>query len=549
MSVASAPPARVRPLGGWIGALTSTDHKRIGLNLGLASLIFFIGGGVMALLMRTQLAQSNMQFVSDTSYNELFTMHGSTMIYLFVTPMAIAMATYLVPLQIGALEISWPRLSLTGFWIWLTGGLVMQSSWLSSDGAGRDGWSSYTPMSNSTNTPGVGQSMWVIGVILVALGLIAMGACVLATVARRRAPGMSLLRLPVFTWTALASVLMVVAAFPMLVLAMVLLFIDREGGHIYTGFTGAIDYQDLFWFFGHPVVYVMFFPYLGAAAEAIAVSAHKRWFGYVAFVGSIMAFSALSTAVWSHHMYVTGGVTNQYFAFTSTLLLVPAGIEYFDMIATLIGGSIVLRTSMLFALTFFLQFLIGGLSGIFVASPVLDYHAYGTYIVVAHFHYTLFAGSSFGFFAGVYHWFPKVTGAMLRERLGKLQLLLMVVGTNLTFFPMFFLGNDGMPRRVSRYPTHPGWGTLNLLETIGAGIIALGVLVFLINVSLSLRRRVVAGDDPWLGHTLEWATTSPPPPLNFERPLPPIHSYAPLLDLREEAEDRERKRAKAEVGA
>jgi cytochrome c oxidase subunit 1 len=539
----------VRPLGGWIGALTSTDHKRIGLNLGLASLIFFIGGGVMALLMRTQLAQSNMQFVSDTSYSELFTMHGSTMIYLFVTPMAIAMATYLVPLQIGALGISWPRLSLTGFWIWLTGGLVMQSSWLSSDGAGRDGWSSYAPMSNSTNTPGVGQSMWVIGVILVALGLIAMGACVLATVARRRAPGMSLLRLPVFTWTALASVLMVVAAFPMLVLAMVLLFIDREGGHIYTGFTGAIDYQDLFWFFGHPVVYVMFFPYLGAAAEAIAVSAHKRWFGYVAFVGSIMAFSALSTAVWSHHMYVTGGVTNQYFAFTSTLLLVPAGIEYFDMIATLIGGSIVLRTSMLFALTFFLQFLIGGLSGIFVASPVLDYHAYGTYIVVAHFHYTLFAGSIFGFFAGVYHWFPKVTGAMLRERLGKLQLLLMVVGTNLTFFPMFFLGNDGMPRRVSRYPTHPGWGTLNLLETIGAGIIALGVLVFLVNVSLSLRRRVVAGDDPWLGHTLEWATTSPPPALNFERPLPPIHSYAPLLDLREEAEDRERERAKADVGA
>jgi cytochrome c oxidase subunit 1 len=549
VSVATAPPARVRPLGGWIGALTSTDHKRIGLNLGLASLIFFIGGGVMALLMRTQLAQSNMQFVSDTSYNELFTMHGSTMIYLFVTPMVIAMATYLVPLQIGALEISWPRLSLTGFWIWLTGGLVMQSSWLSSDGAGRDGWSSYTPMSNSTNTPGVGQSMWVIGVILVALGLIAMGACVLATVARRRAPGMSLLRLPVFTWTALASVLMVVAAFPMLVLAMVLLFIDREGGHIYTGFTGAIDYQDLFWFFGHPVVYVMFFPYLGAAAEAIAVSAHKRWFGYVAFVGSIMAFSALSTAVWSHHMYVTGGVTNQYFAFTSTLLLVPAGIEYFDMIATLIGGSIVLRTSMLFALTFFLQFLIGGLSGIFVASPVLDYHAYGTYIVVAHFHYTLFAGSIFGFFAGVYHWFPKVTGAMLCERLGKLQLLLMVVGTNLTFFPMFFLGNDGMPRRVSRYPTHPRWGTLNLLETIGAGIIALGVLVFLINVSLSLRRRFVAGEDPWLGHTLEWATTSPPPPLNFERPLPPIHSYAPLLDLREEAEDRERERAKAEVGA
>ena len=542
VSVASVPTARIPRLTGWLGAAISTDHKRIGLTLGVCSLFWFLLGGVFALLMRTQLAQSNMHFVSDNSYNELFTMHGSTMIYLFVTPMAIALALYLVPLQIGALRLSAPRLALAGLWTWICGGLVMQQGWFASGGAGRAGWSSYAPMSNGTNTPGVGQDLWVIGVILCAAGMTVMAGCVVATVARRRAPGMSLLRMPVFTWTALVSVLMVVASFPILVLAMVLLYIDRHGGHIFEGFAGAIDYQDLFWFFGHPVVYVMFFPYLGGAAEAIAVSAHKRWFGYTAFVVSIMAFAALSMAVWSHHMYVTGGVTNQYFAFTSTLLLVPAGIEYFDMIGTLIGGSIVLRTSMLFALTFFLQFLVGGLSGIFVASPVLDYHAYGTYIVVAHFHYTLFAGSIFGFFAAVYHWFPKVTGALLRESLGKLQLLLMVVGTNLTFFPMFFLGNDGMPRRVSRYPAHPGWGTLNLLETIGAGIIALGVLVFLINVFVSLRRRVVAGDDPWLGHTLEWATTSPPPALNFERPLPPIRSYAPLLDLRLEALDRERER-------
>jgi cytochrome c oxidase subunit I len=548
MTATTAPARRSPPLTGWVGTLSSTDHKRLGLNLGICSLFFFLVGGVFALLLRTQLARPNMQFVSDQSYNEIFTMHGSTMIYLFVTPMAVAMATYLVPLQIGAARICAPRLALAGFWTWLAGGLAMEASWLTADGAGRTGWSSYAPMSNSTNTPGVGQDMWVVGVILVALGLIAISGCVVATVARRRAPGMSLLRMPVFTWTALVSVLMVVSAFPMLVLAMVLLFIDRHGGHIYTGFAGAIDYQDLFWFFGHPVVYVMFFPYLGAAAEAIAVNAHKRWFGYVAFVASIMMFAALSMAVWSHHMYVTGGVTNQYFAFTSTLLLVPAGIEYFDTVATLIGGSIVLRASMLFALTFFLQFLVGGLSGIFVASPVLDYHAYGTYIVVAHFHYTLFAGSIFGFFAGVYHWFPKITGALLREGLGKLQLLLMVIGTNVTFFPMFLLGNEGMPRRISRYPAHPGWGTLNLLETIGAGIIALGVVVFLINVRVSLRRRVIAGDDPWRGHTLEWATSSPPPPLNFELPLPPIRSYAPLLDLRLEAEDRQRARELAAAG-
>ena len=283
----------------------------------------------------------------------------------------------------------------------------------------------------------------------------------------------------------------------------------------------------------------MFFPYLGAAAEAIAVSSHKRWFGYTAFVASMMAFSVLSMSVWAHHMFTTGGVTNEYFAFTSTLLVVPAGIEYFDMAGTLIGGSLVLRTSMLFGLAFFVQFLIGGLSGIFVASPVLDYQANDSYFIVAHFHYTLFAGSVFGFFAGVYHWFPKITGARLRESLGKLQLVLMVIGTNLTFFPMFFLGQDGMPRRISRYPTHPGWATLNVLETIGAGVIAVGVATFLANVWVSLRRRELAGDDPWLGHTLEWATSSPPPPLNFDRPLPPIRSYAPLLDLREAAEARE----------
>jgi cytochrome c oxidase subunit I len=519
--------------GGWFGAATSTDHKRIGLNLGLCSLGFFLLGGVFALLMRTQIAQPNEHFVSDNTYNELFTMHGSTMIYLFVTPMAIALAIYLVPLQLGATGVAAPRLTLTGFWVWLCGGLIMESSWLTADGAGRAGWFSYTPLSDGTNTPGVGMDLWVMGVLLGAIGMWVMGACVVATIARRRAPGMSLLRMPVFTWTELASMLMVVGAFPALIIVMALLFIDRHGGHIFVGFDGAIDYQDLFWFFGHPVVYVMFFPYLGAAAEAIAVGSRKRWFGYIAFVASIMAFAALSMSVWAHHMFVTGGVTNQYFAFTSTALLVPAGIEYFDAIATMAGGSLVLRTSMLFGITFFVQFLIGGLTGIFVASPVLDYHVNSSYFVIAHFHYTLFAGSVFGFFAGVYHWFPKVTGALLRESLGKLQLAIMIVGTNMTFFPMFFLGEDGMSRRISRYPTHPGWGTLNLIVSIGAGIIALGILTFLVNVFLSLRRRVPSGPDPWLGHTLEWATSSPPPALNFEAPLPPIRSYAPLLDLRE----------------
>ncbi|HWE08488.1 MAG TPA: cbb3-type cytochrome c oxidase subunit I [Solirubrobacteraceae bacterium] len=532
-----------RRSAGWVGAAISTDHKRIGLNLGLCSLVFFLAGGVMALFIRAQISQPNNHIVSDQAYSELFTMHGSTMIYLFVTPMAIALAIYLVPLQIGADEIAGGRTTLAGFWIWLLGGLTMEASWLANDGAGRDGWFSYTPLSESQYTPGVGQDLWTLGVILAVTGTTIMAATVVWTIARRRAPGMALLRMPVFTWTALVSVLMVVGSFPVLIAAMILLYLDRTAGtHFFVGFTGSIDYQDLFWFYGHPVVYVMFFPYLGAAAEAIAAAAHKRWFGYKAFVASMLAFSALSMSVWAHHMYTTGGSVNEAFAFTSTLLLIPAGVEYFDVLGTLIGGSIVLRTSMLFGLAFFLQFLIGGVSGIWIASPVLDYSNHDTYFIIGHFHYTLFAGSIFGFFAGVYHWFPKVTGAMLRERLGKLQLVVMVIGTNMTFFPMFILGQEGMVRRISRYPEHPGWGTLNLIESIGAGIIAIGVLIFLVNAWISLRDRVPAGADPWEGQTLEWWTSSPPPVLNFPEPLPPITSYAPLQDLREQARERERER-------
>jgi cytochrome c oxidase subunit 1 len=523
---------------GWVGAAVSTDHKRLGLNMGICSLFFFLIGGLMALTMRTQLAQPATHFVSDETYNELFTMHGSTMIYLFVTPMALALGLYLVPLQIGAAKIAWPRLALGGFWVWLCGGLIMQSGWLTEEGAGRAGWFAYVPLSNSSNTPGVGQDLWTLGVLLAAVGMTLIAACLLATIARRRAPGMSVLRMPVFTWTSLVTVLMVVGSFPVLIVTMALLYAERSGAHIYTGSSGVIDYQDMFWFFGHPVVYVMFFPYLGCAAEVIAVNARKRWFGYKAFVASMLAFSALSMSVWSHHMFTTGGVTNEYFAFTSTLLVIPAGIEYFDMIGTLIGGALVMRTSMLFALGFFIQFLIGGLSGIFIASPVLDYQAQASYTIIAHFHYTLFAGSVFGFFAGVYHWFPKITGARLREGLGRVHLVLLLIGTNMTFAPMFILGEEGMTRRIAEYPQHPGWATLNLIESVGAGIIALAVACFLANVWISLRRRELAGDDPWLGHTLEWATSSPPPRLNFERPLPPITSYAPLLDLREREEDR-----------
>jgi cytochrome c oxidase subunit I len=312
---------------------------------------------------------------------------------------------------------------------------------------------------------------------------------------------------------------------------MALLFYDRHYGGVFDASGGPIAYQHLFWFYGHPVVYVMFFPFVGAVAEVVAVFSRRRFFGYEAMVLSLLTFAGLSMSVWAHHMFATGQVPNQYFSLTSTALVVAAGIEYFDVIATLIGGSILLRTPMLFALGFLLQFLIGGLTGVIVASPPLDYHVHDSYFVVAHFHYTLFAGSLFGLFAGVYYWFPKVTGAMLRESLGKLHFWLMAAGANLTFFPMFLLGQDGMPRRVADYSPEAGFTGENRLATLGAFVIALGIAVFIWNLVVSLRDREPAGDDPWEGHSLEWFTTSPPPRHNF-RSLPPIRSFTPLFDLR-----------------
>lgn len=513
-----------------LGWLASTDHKRTAAKVGLTSLGFFLLSGLLALLMRTELAQPGLQIVSERTYDELFSMHGSGMIYLFLTPAAIGLGLYLVPLQVGAAEVAAPRLALGGFWLYLCGGLTMYSGFLTDSGAGSATWTATVPLSGSAGTPGVGMDLWVIGVGLATLGTLLIALTVLLTVVRLRAPGMTMLRLPVFTWAMLATIFMVLASFPVLIVAMGLLLAERHLGGVFDGAGGSIAYQHLFWFYGHPVVYVMFFPFVGAVAEVVATFSRRRFFGYRALVVSLLVFTALSMAVWGHHMFVTGAVQNQYFSLTSHLLAIPAGIEYLDLIATMIGGSILLRTPMLFALGFICQFLIGGLTGIVVASPPLDYHVNGSFFIVAHFHYTLFAGSLFGLLAGVHYWFPKASGAMLREGLGKLSFWLLAIGTNVAFFPMFLLGFDGMPRRVPDYV--PRLGDLNLLASIGAGVIALGVLAFLANVWISLRRPLPAGEDPWEAQTLEWATSSPPPRHNFDS-LPRIASYAPLLDRRE----------------
>jgi cytochrome c oxidase subunit 1 len=515
-----------------VGWLASTDHKRTAAKVAVASLGFFLLSGLLALVMRSELAQPGLQFLSDHSYDELFTMHGSGMIYLFLTPAALGLGLYFVPLQVGAAEVALPRLALLGFWLYLCGGLTMYSGFLTDSGSGDATWTATIPLSNSAGTPGVGMDLWVIGVGLAVAGSLAIAVSVLLTIVRLRAPGMTMLRLPVFSWTMLATTFMVVASFPVLVAAMGLLMAERHLGGVFTGATGSIAYQHLFWFYGHPVVYVMFFPFVGAVAEVVATFSRRRFFGYRALVVSLLAFTALSMAVWGHHMFITGAIQNQYFALTSTLLAVPAGIEYFDLIATMIGGTILFRTPMLFALGFILQFLIGGLTGIVLASPPLDYHVNGSFFVVAHFHYTLFAGSLFGLLAGIHYWFPKVSGAMLREGLGKLSFWVLVIGTNVTFFPMFFLGFDGMPRRVPDYA--PRLGDLNLISTIGAFTIAIGIAVFLANVVVSLRHRRPAGPDPWGAQTLEWWTSSPPPRHNFDS-LPEIGSYAPLLDRRQAA--------------
>jgi cytochrome c oxidase subunit 1 len=521
--------------GGLTGTATGVDHKTLGVRTAATALAFFAAGGVLALVMRTELAEPGLQVVSRDTYNALFTMHGSTMIYLFVTPVALALGLYLVPLQIGARGLAGARWALAGWWLLVLGGLVMWSGFLMQGGAADVTWSGFDPLSNAVNSPGRSTDAWIQGVILATTGELFMAGSIMATLLHRRAPGMTMLRLPVFCWTMFATVLMVLFAFPVLVVTMALLWVDRQWGGVFTSPDGPVTYQHLFWFYGHPVVYVMFFPFVGAVGEVLAVFSGRRFFGYRWFTVSILLFAALSMSVWAHHMFTIDGVAVRYFSLTSTLLVIPAGIEYFDLVGTLAGGRIRLSVPMLFALGFLVQFLIGGLTGIWVASPVLDYHENNSYFVVAHFHYTLLAGSVFGLFAGLYYWWPKVTGCLLREGLGRLHFVLFAIGTNLTFFPQFVLGQEGMTRRIPDYPRGTGWEGLNQLSTLGSYVIALAMIAFAVNVVVSLGRRIDGGDDPWGGQTLEWATTSPPPPENFAAPLPPIRSHAPLLDLREAA--------------
>jgi cytochrome c oxidase subunit 1 len=460
-------------------------------------------------------------------------MHGSIMLFLFVGPFAFGLANYFVPLHAGARDMAFPRLNLISYWLYLGGGLVMCSSFLTSEGAAAFGWFAYTPLSNSVRSPGLGGDLWIAGVALTGLSGVLTSVNIITTVTTMRAKGMTMFRLPIFTWNMVVTSVLVLIAFPVLTAAAAMLYTDRHlGGHIFDPSNGGdpVLWQHLFWFFGHPEVYILILPYFGVITEVIAVFSRRPVFGYKGIVFATLAIAGLSIGVWAHHMYPTGVVFLPFFAGLTMLIAVPTGVKFFNWIGTMWGGSIRFNAPMLFSLGFLLSFLIGGLTGPILASPPLDFHLHDSYFVVAHFHYVLMGGSVFGIYAAIYYWFPKVTGRRLNEGLARVHFVLMFVGFQLTFFVQHLLGLEGMPRRVADYTEADGFTGLNQISTIGAMLLGASTLPFLWNLWRTMRRPPDAGDNPWDGHTLEWATTSPPPPHNFDA-LPPIRSERPVWDV------------------
>ncbi|MHB1534737.1 MAG: cytochrome c oxidase subunit I [Acidimicrobiales bacterium] len=516
---------------GWIKYITSTDHKQIGLNYMVTSFIGFLVAGLMAELIRTQLIVPNNHFVADETFNQLFTMHGTIMLFVFLGPFAFGLANYIVPLQIGAPDMAFPRFNNLSYWLYLGGFIVMTAGFLTNNGAADFGWFSYAPLTEAIHSPGPGGDMWIVGVGLTGFSGIFTAINTITTIFTLRAPGMVMFRMPIFVWNQMVTMFLVLLAFPVLTSAFVLLWCDR---HLNTQFFNPagggqpILWQHLFWFFGHPEVYILALPYFGVVTEVFATMSKKPVFGYKGMVGATLSIGALSMGVWAHHMYTTGAVLLPFFAAMSLLIAVPTGIKFFNWIGTMWKGTLVLNTAMLFSLGFLGIFLLGGMTGVMLAQPVLDFQLHNTYFLVAHFHYVLM-GSVFAAFASIYYWFPKYTGRKLHEGWGKLSFTLMFIGINMTFFPQHDLGLRGMPRRVATYGNYEGWTFLNLISSLGAYILGLGVVPTIWNMFRSIRKGEIAGDNPWDGQTLEWACSSPPSEHNFES-LPPIRSERPLWD-------------------
>ncbi|HEX7347014.1 MAG TPA: cytochrome c oxidase subunit I [Candidatus Limnocylindrales bacterium] len=518
--------------------LTTTDHKRIGILYTLAAFGFFMVGGVLALVMRAELAQPGLQVVDVQSYDQSFTMHGTIMMLLFGTPMTAAFANYLVPLQIGAADMVFPRLNALSFWLFLSGGLIVLSGYLAQSGPADVGWTGYAPLSEPIYSSSTGTDLWIVGLALTGVASILGAVNFIATIFTRRAPGMSMFRVPMFTWTILVTSVLILFAFPAITAALAMLLLDRRfGATFFLPQAGGdpILWQHLFWFFGHPEVYILALPFFGILSEVIPVFSRKPLFGYRAMVLATILIGFLSMSVWAHHMFTTGAISLPFFSITSFLIAVPTGIKIFNWIATMIGGRLTFPTAMLFATGFIYLFTVGGITGVIVASAPLDFHAQDTYYVVAHMHNVLVGGSVMGMFAGLYFWFPKMTGRKLGERLGKVHFWLWTIGFIATFIPQYQLGANGMPRRYADYAADTGWAPLNLVSTLGSTLFGFAFLAFLVNVILTLRRPADQPADPWGGNSLEWWTSSPPPEHGFDS-LPPIRSTRPVYDARIAAE-------------
>ncbi|MFE9580702.1 cytochrome c oxidase subunit I [Nocardia sp. NPDC006044] len=523
------------PKGSYIWKMiTTTDPKVLGIMYLVTAMTFFFIGGLMALLMRGELARPGMQFLSTEQFNQLFTMHGTLMLLFYATPIVFGFANAVLPLQIGAPDVAFPRLNAFSYWLYLFGATIATAGFITPGGAADFGWTGYTPLSTFEHAPGAGADLWIMGLILSGLGTILGGVNMITTVICLRAPGMIMFRMPIFTWNILITSILVLLAFPILTAALFALAIDRHlGAHIYdTANGGVLLWQHLFWFFGHPEVYIVALPFFGIVTEIFPVFSRKPLFGYSALVYATISIGALSVAVWAHHMYATGAVLLPFFSLMTFLIAVPTGVKFFNWIFTMWRGQLTFETPMLFSLGFLTTFLFGGLSGVILASPPLDFHVTDSYFVVAHFHYVLFGTIVFATFAGIYFWFPKMTGRMMDERLGKWHFWTTFVGFHTTFLVQHWVGAEGMPRRYADYLPSDGFTTLNTISTIGAFILGGSMLPFIWNVFKSYRYgEVVTVDDPWgYGNSLEWATTCPPPRHNFYE-LPRIRSERPAFEL------------------
>lgn len=537
MAIAEHEPMLDQP--NWTAVLhdwvTTVDHKKIGIMYVLMSLVFLVIGGIEAILMRLQLLIPRNHFLDPDTFNQLFTMHGTTMVFFVGMPILIGMANYLVPLMIGARDMAFPRINALGFWVTLFGGMLVYFSF-ATGGAPAIGWFAYAPLTERTFARSMATDFWALGLIVSGIGTITAAVNFMATILGMRAPGMTLSKLPFFSWTIIWTSVQILLAVPPLTAALVMLLLDRQlGAHFFDTQNGGSAYlwQHLFWFFGHPEVYILILPVFGMVSEVIPVFSRKVLFGYEFMAAATMAIAFISMGVWAHHMFCVGmsKTLNFYFAAASLLVSIPTGIKFFNWLATMYGAKLWFASPMLFAFGFLSMFLIGGLTGIMLAVAPFNFQLSDTYFVVAHFHWVLIGGTLFGVFSGIYYWYPKATGRMMSERLAKWQFWLLYIGFLLTFGPMHISGMLGMPRRIYTYEADRGWALLNQLTTLGAFIQVPSYAIFVYNLVVSLWRGKPAGDDPWNAWTLEWTTSSPPPSYNFAT-IPTVKSRRPLWDLK-----------------